>query len=88
MFNISFSFQLQDLEMENSKLKNDINRLREALAKEDPSNKAQDLLGMFGFSFSKILFILIIYDQLKSSNMSSLSGKSFLVDSLINHITK
>ncbi|GIY87606.1 unconventional myosin-Va [Caerostris darwini] len=41
------AIRLQDLEMENSKLKGDITRLRESLAKEDPSNKAQDLLDQF-----------------------------------------
>ncbi|GFY64185.1 unconventional myosin-Vb [Trichonephila inaurata madagascariensis] len=41
------AIRLQDLEMENSKLKNDIVKLRESLAKEDPSNKAQDLLDQF-----------------------------------------
>ncbi|KFM70740.1 Unconventional myosin-Vb, partial [Stegodyphus mimosarum] len=44
---IKDAIRLQDLEMENSKLKNDINRLRQSLAKEDPSNKAQDLLDQF-----------------------------------------
>ncbi|KAF8788252.1 unconventional myosin-Va-like isoform X3 [Argiope bruennichi] len=41
------AIRLQDLEMENSKLKNEITKLRESLAKEDPSNKAQDLLDQF-----------------------------------------
>lgn len=44
---IKDAIRLQDLEMENSKLKNDINRLRESLAKEDPSHKSQDLLDQF-----------------------------------------
>ncbi|XP_042909749.1 unconventional myosin-Va isoform X2 [Parasteatoda tepidariorum] len=41
------TIRLQDLEMENSKLKSDIVKLRESLAKEDPTNKAQDLLEQF-----------------------------------------
>lgn len=52
-----FALQLQELEMENAKLKDDLNRLRKSIADSEPqNNRIQEFMSECWSGFSTFLF--------------------------------